>query len=136
VIVDTSALVAVSRKEEHFEPLLDAMIEGEPIVPAPVLVEYHRVTALGDNRPDPDAEALIAGLIEQGAFVSPFDQADAEVAVAANPTYGNGNGQGGRLNMLDLMVYAVAKRTGLPILCTGRDFAGTDAKIHPASRTI
>ena len=45
-----------------------------------------------------------------------------------------GNSKGGKLNLLDLMVYAVAKRTGRPILCTGRDFASTDADIHPASR--
>ena len=45
-----------------------------------------------------------------------------------------GNSKGGKLNLLDLMVYAVAKRTGRPILCTGRDFASADADIHPASR--
>lgn len=37
--------------------------------------------------------------------------------------------------MLDVMVYCLARRLGRPILCTGRDFAATDAAIHPASRT-
>jgi ribonuclease VapC len=44
------------------------------------------------------------------------------------------NGRGGRLNLLDLMVYAAARRTGLPILCTGADFAASGAAVHPASR--
>jgi ribonuclease VapC len=38
------------------------------------------------------------------------------------------------LNLLDLMVYAVAKERGMPLLCTGNDFATTDLAIHPASR--
>ena len=45
-----------------------------------------------------------------------------------------GNSKGVKLDLLDLMVYAVAGRTGPQILCTGRDFASTDADIHPASR--
>ena len=84
--------------------------------------------------PDPAADRLIARLIEEGLRIVPFDGAAAEAAIGANPNHGKGNGTGGKLNMLDLMVYGVAKVTGLPILCTGRDFAATDALIHPASR--
>lgn len=55
-------------------------------------------------------------------------------AIVGNERYGSGNGSGGLLNLLDLMVYGAAIETGLPILCTGNDFAATDAMIHPASR--
>jgi ribonuclease VapC len=64
-----------------------------------------------------------------------------EVAIECTPRtaeahrlHGLGNGRGGRLNMLDAMVYCGAKRLKRLILCTGRDFASTDAAIHPASR--
>lgn len=36
--------------------------------------------------------------------------------------------------MLDLMVYVVAKERGEPLLCTGKDFAASDLRIHSASR--
>ena len=45
-----------------------------------------------------------------------------------------GKGNGGKLNLLDRMAYATAKHTARPVLRTGRDFADTDAAIHPASR--
>lgn len=66
--------------------------------------------------------------------VHAFDADDAAVAAEANMAHGTGNGRGGSLNLLDLMVYAVARRLGLPILCTGRDFAATGIDLHPASR--
>ena len=134
MIVDTSALVAVSRKEEHFEQLFDAMFEARCVIPAPVVVEFHRVTALRGNKVDSNAVALIDQLIMENAIIEPFGGADAQLAADANERHGTGNGRGGRLNMLDLMVYGMARRTRQPILCTGTDFLSTDITIHPASR--
>ena len=111
-----------------------ALLSGHGLIPAPVLVEFRRVTALAGNRPDPLVESLLLDFIAAGVGILPFDAASAEAAAAANQRHGSGNGDGGRLNMLDLMVYGVAKVTGLPILCTGKDFAATDAVLHPASR--
>ncbi|MEO7178643.1 MAG: type II toxin-antitoxin system VapC family toxin [Allosphingosinicella sp.] len=133
MIVDTSALVAVAQGEPGSEQLKDA-IGGGGWVPAPVIVEYRRVISRGGAREAPASEAVLAKLLVRLA-VEPFTANDADIAAAANRAYGAGNGRGGKLNLLDLMVYATAKRMGLPILCTGRDFASTDALIHPASRT-
>lgn len=66
--------------------------------------------------------------------VEPFTAADAELASRANMEHGAGNGRGGRLNLIDLTVYAVARRLDRPILCTGTDFASTGIAIHPNSR--
>lgn len=135
MIVDTSSLVAISLKETGFEVLFDALFGQEAVIPAPVAVEFHRVTAFKGNVRDPDADRLIAHLLEEGAVIRAFDAEDARAAVTANEIFGSGNGRGGVLNMLDLMVYGMAKRLGLPILCTGKDFAATDIAIHPASRS-
>ena len=62
------------------------------------------------------------------------DTRHAEIASQANARYGSGNGQGGPLNLLDLMVFAVARERGEPLLCTGKDFAATDLTLHAASR--
>lgn len=133
MIVDTSALVATANGEPESDPLKRAMLEGG-VVPAPVLLEYHRVVTKRGSRRAPEAEALLRNLLSAELAVEPFTSEDADLAAAANFEYGSGNGRGGTLNMLDLMVYGMAKRLNRVVLCTGRDFVATDIRIHPASR--
>lgn len=90
--------------------------------------------AVTRNSPHPEASALLDRLTSDCLHIEPFTPADADLAADAIERHGTGNGRGGTLNPLDLMVYGMAKRTGLSILCTGRDFAQTDIPIHPASR--
>lgn len=135
VIVDTTALVALVARERGAGPIADALSESVIWLPAPVLLEFHLVTAATGNSPNPAAAAaLMARLIADGARVRVFDADCAAAAAVASALYGKGNGLGGLLNILDLMVYATAKVMRLPILCTGKDFAATDAILHPASR--
>lgn len=134
MIVDTSALVAVVRREDGYEPILRAMLAETGFIPAPVLVEFHRVTGLAGNAVDPDAEALVDKITAASVEIAPFAPAAAMAACRANALFGSGGGRGGKLNMLDLMVYGVAKVSARPILCTGKEFRATDALIHPASR--
>ena len=134
MIVDTSALVAIVLSEAGADRLARALFAEAALVPAVVHVEFARVTfkpALGMNAA---SERLLHRLREAGVTFASFEAADAEAAITANPTYGSGNRSGGKLNMLDLMVYGMAKRLGRPVLCTGTDFATTDIDIHPASR--
>ena len=134
MIVDTSALLAIAWHERGHERLLDALGAGGFHVPAPVLIEIDRVAMRRGITNRSAINDFIERLREDGRVGEPFTDEDARIAVAANERFGTGNGRGGTLNLLDLMVYAVAKRMGLPILCTGKDFAATDAAIHPASR--
>lgn len=134
MIVDTSALIAVVRLEAGYEALREALIFESSLLPAPALVEFARVTAVQSNQASKTAGAVVQRLLSRSMRVEAFTAEDGAIAAAANEAWGTGNGRGGPLNMLDLMVYAVAKRTGRPILCTGRDFTATDAAIHPASR--
>jgi ribonuclease VapC len=134
VIVDTSALVAAAKDEPESEDLKRALLRGG-LVPAPVVLEYRRVVTERGARAAPEAEMILQELLSAELTIEPFTAEDAELAAAANLQFGAGNGRGGTLNLLDLMVYATAKRLDVPILCTGRDFASTDALIHPASRT-
>lgn len=135
MIVDTSALMAVSLKEPGYDRLLDALLDEPSLLPAPALVEFRRVIWKRGFDVRRDGEALLQELFAGPLRVEGFGDEDARIAGDANPRYGKGNRRGGALNLLDLMVYAVAKRTGLPILCTGRDFSGTDADLHSASRS-
>jgi len=135
VIVDTSALIAIAWGENGSEPLEEALAKTAAVIPAPVVVEFALVTSGSANHPNPHAQQLLDRLVARGIGIAPFVPEDAALAVEAHCRHGRGNGHGGKLNMLDVMVYCMAKRLDMPILCTGRDFASTDAQIHPASRT-
>lgn len=134
MIVDTSALVALLKREAGYELIRDALLTEGALLPTPALVEYHRVTSHRGSMPHGGATALAAKLFSRGLRPEPFTGEDAALAARANIEHGLGNGRGGTLNMIDLMVYAVAKRLDRPILCTGRDYAATGIAIHPASR--
>lgn len=134
MIVDTSALVAIATGEPGWEKLRNAIDGLRSAIPAPVLTEFHIVTT-GRNLLYPGVgEALIGELVSDGVDIIAFDHRHADITAAARDRYGRDNGRGGLLNFGDLMVYAVAKQRGEPVLCTGRDFAATDLDIHPASR--
>lgn len=134
MIVDTSALIAIASNEEGWEALRSALF-GEPaLLPAPVIVEFNLVTSVSGNAPDVPAQRLLSSALSRSVAVHPFTAEDAALSIDAHRVYGRGNGRGGKLNMLDIVVYCMAKRLDRPILCTGRDFASTDARIHPGSR--
>jgi ribonuclease VapC len=134
VIVDTSALIAVVLKEPGHAPLLSALLDEQGFLPAPAYVEMTRVAAGARMNMLVEASELIDLLLAGPLSILPFGPEHARVAASTNSLHGTGNGQGGTLNLLDLMVYACAKVERRLILCTGRDFANTDAAIHPASR--
>ena len=132
MIVDTSALVAVLKQEAGAEAILRAISAEGGSLPAPAMIEFVMVAG-GAGKVD-EATLLLAAFAEQGLTTIAFTPDHAARAVLANPVYGKGNGIGGKLNILDLMVYAVAKERGERLLFTGNDFAATDLLAHPASR--
>src|SRR3546814_19442025 len=68
-----------------------------------------------------EAEDMLAKFERRGCATLAFTHDHARIANEAEPLYGSGNGNGGPLNLLDLMVYAVARERGGPLLCTGKD---------------
>jgi ribonuclease VapC len=132
VIVDTSALVAILKSEAGHGALLDAIGREGGSLPAPAMLEYDRVTRVTPNAGK--ALELLDLCAQRGLAIVAFTADHARIAADGNGRYGKGNGTGGRLNILDLMVYAVARERGEPLLCTGRDFATTDLVLHAASR--
>lgn len=135
MIIDSSALVAIILSEPQAAGLRDAILRSpKALLPATAMTEIQLVVG-GRGRPFLDAaNELFDLLLSIGVEVAPFEHRHAEITNAARERYGKGNGQGGLLNFGDLMVYAIAKDRGKPLLCTGRDFASTDLKLHPASR--
>ena len=134
MIIDTSALVAIVLAEAQWKVLRDAISVNACVIPAPVLTELQLTTPRHGVGIVAAAKALVFEIEQQGGQIAPFQQRHADITATARDLYGRGNGKGGILNFVDLMVYAIAKDRGMPLLCTGSDFASTDLVLHPASR--
>ena len=134
MIIDTSAMIAVLTNEAGSDQLADAIVAERGGIPAPALVEFVRVASNQRFGLRGEAEEMLATFNRRGLSTLTFTAEHARIAIAAEPLYGSGNGDGGKLNLLDLMIYAVAKDHDEALLCTGKDFASTDIKIHQASR--
>jgi ribonuclease VapC len=134
LIVDTSALIAIVAREPGYERLRAAVVNEDNVIPAPVAVEFHLVSSQVGNAPDPDAQPFLATLLGQSSRIESFPAEDAMLVPAAHQQHGRGNGLGGKLNLLDVMVYCMARRLERPILCAGQDFVPTGIMLHPASR--
>ncbi len=133
MIIDTSALVSIMRKESDAQIYVSA-IEGNArrIIAAPSYLEFCMVI-LGDRQGvvlDKIDEFLKAMSIVKIAFTPEMG----EVAAAAFLQYGKGRGHPAQLNFGDCISYAVSKVEMMPLLFKGDDFRLTDVECAlPAS---
>jgi ribonuclease VapC len=124
VIVDSSAVVAVLKREPLQEEMANKLEDAEVIaIGTPTLFETGIVTigALGER-----GRGLLAQFLE--AFeveVIPFGGSHWEVAMEAFLRYGKGR-HPAALNYGDCMTYATARLAEKPLLFVGKDFAQTD----------
>lgn len=124
MILDSSAILAILLREKGWEDLVDKLSGArEAGVGAPTLAEAGIVLSARLGR---EGVTLLSLLVhEAGLTVIPFGEAHWRTAVDAFRRFGKGQHRAG-LNFGDCMSYAVAKLSGEPLLCTGRDFARTD----------
>ena len=127
MIVDSSALVAILLREDGHEDLIGKLSGAAvPGIAAPTLVEAGIVLSARLGR---SAERLLAQFVaESGLTVVSFGDAHWRVAVDAFVRFGKGR-HPAALNFGDCISYATAKLADAPLLCTGRDFARTDARL-------
>lgn len=122
--LDSSAILAILLKEEEASQLIDALTQAPVItVGAATLVETSMVLA---SRLGFDSLGLIDQFLAVfGVVISDFSSQDWRTAVDAFRRFGKGR-HAAKLNFGDCLSYAVAKRSGGPLLYTGNDFAQTD----------
>jgi ribonuclease VapC len=132
VLLDSSALVALVMAEESARAVFDALSESPmQAITAPSLVKTAMV--LDGRRAVASSSAMSDLALVMARFevaVLPFGQDHWPVAWAAFLRYGKGRHPAG-LNFGDCLTYAVAKLSGLPLLCVGGDFAQTDLTLVP-----
>jgi ribonuclease VapC len=103
---------------------------GERLVSAGTLIELGIVleARIGAAAPGIVERFLRDALIE----VVPVDRAQVDRAMEGWRRYGRGR-HPAQLNLGDLFAYGLAISRGLPVLCTGSDFAATDVDVIRAS---
>ncbi|MBW6456505.1 MAG: type II toxin-antitoxin system VapC family toxin [Trueperaceae bacterium] len=126
IVLDTSALVAILRREQDADRLLDALAAVPSChVSAGTLLEA--MVVMRARHGDEGVRDLRLLLQAANARVEPFDEEQAEVGMAAFERFGKGR-HPAALNLGDLFAYALATHEGLPLLYVGEDFAQTDVR--------
>jgi len=124
MILDTSALVAVVRREPIAHRLLEKMDAAEQVgIGTPTLVEASIVLTRRMGSAGPTG--LFRLLEERRVFYVPFEYRHWRAAEDAFIRFGKGR-HVAALNLGDCMTYATASVAGQPLLFTGNDFARTD----------
>jgi ribonuclease VapC len=124
IVVDTSALMAIIKREIDAEVIALHMAQSEQlIIGAPTKFELLLVAAAKSGMEGMEqANALLDSYQIQ---VMPWDDALAELAAEAFLRFGKGR-HPAKLNFGDCMAYALAKSLDAPLLYKGSDFAQTD----------
>jgi ribonuclease VapC len=127
LVVDTSAAVAIVLGEPGSEELAvhleNALVR---LMPAAIRVELGIVI---EARLWPAGQDVVDRLLRDAKIdVVPVDADLAARAMSGWRRYGQGRHPAG-LNFGDCFTYALADRTGHPVLCTGDDFAATDIAV-------
>lgn len=123
IVVDTSALVAIYRREPDGLRFYDVIArDSDPIMPPSCLVEFILLRRYGGDR-----RAWLDFLIKsQDVRIAELTHEMANIAADAAERYGRGSGHRARLNFGDCLSYAVAKHLDAPLLYKGHDFGHTD----------
>jgi ribonuclease VapC len=127
LVVDTSACVAVILGEPGSEDLA-AYLEHALVrlMPAAIRVELSIVI---EARLWPAGQDVVDRFLRDAKIdVVAVDEELAARAMSGWRRYGKGRHPAG-LNFGDCFTYALAERTGHPVLCTGDDFAATGISV-------
>lgn len=132
LVVDTSAAVAVILSEPGAEELAGHLEDAlTRMMPAAIRVELGIVI---EARLGPAGQDVVDRFLRDAKIDIVSVDADlAARAISGWRRYGKGR-HPAALNFGDCFTYALAERTGRPVLCTGDDFAATDITVvRPSS---
>ena len=128
MIVDTSAVVAILKREPDAPRLLDAILSvGDGIlISAGSAIE---LAVVATRMTPPATEEECRTFLRKAAVdIAPVDEEQVRLAWNAFATYGRGRHPAG-LNYGDCFAYALAMQTRRPLLFKGDDFSKTDVTV-------
>jgi ribonuclease VapC len=127
LIVDTSALVAILRKEPE-EPSFGRILDDAESLRISAAT-YLELSIVIDSRQDPAMSRKIDDLLDRFSIeIEPVTAEQARIARQAYRDYGRGSGHAANLNFGDCFSYALARAKREPILFKGDDFGHTDLR--------
>jgi ribonuclease VapC len=127
IVVDSSALHAISFREPDHQTFNDVVTGGERCA-MPAVNAHETATVLRLRLGPAAVERFWQFLADVGIEIVPFDEAQVRVAAIAFDRYGKGIDPRARLNLSDCAVYALAKTVNAPMLFKGGDFTHTDVQ--------
>ena len=127
MVVDSSAVIAILRREPGWERLQEALLGADAtVMSAAVVVETSIVI---------EAASAAAGIRELDALLDaaaieivPFQPEQVALAREGFRRFGKGR-HPARLNFGDCLSYALARQRAEPLLFTGDDFSRTDVEV-------
>jgi ribonuclease VapC len=126
MVLDTSAIVAILHNEPDAAVLEKAVVDSPiRLVPATCVLEARMV--LVGRRGEHVLAELDLWLAKIEADIVPIDAELVDLATQAFLAFGKGR-HAAALNFADCLSYALARRSGLPLLCKGNDFTQTDIR--------
>jgi ribonuclease VapC len=127
MIVDSSAMVAVIKREPNWLALVDRMNSADSLRMS--AASYLETSIVLDGRRDPVMSAGLDDLIDEVKIViEPVTAEQAKIARQAYRDFGKGSGHPAGLNFGDCFTYALAREKREPVLWKGDDFGHTDLR--------
>jgi ribonuclease VapC len=127
VILDSSAIIAIVRRESDREIYLDALLDAEKVAISSSTLLETRIVAQRTGIEGLE-EQIVSLILDHSVEIIPFSAAQQTLAAEAHRTFGKGSGHPAKLNFGDCFAYALAKESGEPLLFKGNDFSQTDMK--------
>lgn len=125
IVVDTSALIAILRREPEADAFLRVIVEAGPCLVLSVSMMEASIVLAGRHGDDISWLGLDQLVARAGMQIVAQDQVLAGIAREAFLRYGKGR-HPAALNLGDCAAYALAKARGLALLFKGDDFSQTD----------
>ena len=122
MIVDSSAMVAMLRREPEAEAMFGALTDtGSGSMSA---AGYLETAIVIDGKRDPVLSARFdTMLVKLNIMIEPVTESQAKLARQAYRDFGRGSGHPAKLNFGDCFAYALTMERGELLLYKGNDFA-------------
>jgi ribonuclease VapC len=129
VVVDSSAIMAILKREEDARQIAERLSNAEAkFVSAATYMECGTVVV---GRYGSEGLLVMKDFVQALKLeIVPLTSDQANLGIEAFSCYGRGSGHPAKLNFGDCFSYALAKTRNLPLLFKGDDFIHTD--IEPA----
>lgn len=125
MIVDSSALVAIVKRQPEREACLQILVD-EPFL-SMSSATYVEVAMVMDNLPVAFPFDPLERMLERfNIILVPVSPELARIARQAHQRYGRGKHSRAKLNFGDCFAYALARERNEPLLFVGDDFTHTD----------